>query len=103
MATDPTAMSAMTATRPPGPSLGGAAGSAGDSLEDLGVDVEVRVDRVDIVLVLQGVDELQQLRGDRLVERDADLRQLRDLGRLDADAGLLERRAHGREVGRLAE
>ena len=39
------------------------------ALEHLGVDVEVRVDRVDVVVVLEGVDEAQQLGRGLLVER----------------------------------
>src|SRR3954452_24896266 len=73
-----------------------------DALQNLGVDVEVGVDRVDVVLLLERVDEAQEPAGALLVERYAGLGLLGHLGRLDLDPRLLERLAHGGEVGRLA-
>src|SRR3954453_590902 len=101
IATEPTAIRTIVAALPKRPS--GFGSSACDALEDVGVDVEVRVDGVDIVLILQGIDELQELRRAVLVERHAGLRLLRALGGLDADAGLVERGADRGQVGRLAE
>src|SRR6476646_7463480 len=65
--------------------------SARYPLQDLGIDVEVRVHRVDVVLLLQPVDQLDQLHGAGLVQRDQGLRPLGDLGLLDLHAGRLER------------
>ena len=59
-----------------------------DALQDLRVDVEVGVDGVDVVLILERVDQPQQLAGAVLVERDARLGLLGDLGGLDLDPGL---------------
>src|SRR5437773_12534265 len=59
-----------------------------DALEDLGVDVEVRVHRVDVVIVLERLDQPHQPGRAVLVERDARLRLLGDLGGLDLDPGL---------------
>src|SRR4051794_1837195 len=73
-----------------------------DALQNLGVDVEVGVDRVDVVLLLERVDEAQEPAGALLVERYAGLGLLGHLGGLDLDPRLLERLAHGGEVGRLA-
>src|SRR5690242_6400045 len=67
--------------------------SARDPLEDLRIDVEVRVDRVDVVLLLERVDQLHQLHGAGLVQRDEGLRPLGDLRLLDLHAGLLQRGA----------
>ena len=63
-------------------------------------DVEVRVHRVDVVVVLQRVDQPHQLRRAVLVERDERLGPLGDLGVLDLDAGLVERGAHARPASR---
>ena len=52
---------------------------ARDALQDLGVDVEVRVDLVGVVEVLERVDQLHQLRRALLVERDERLGALHDL------------------------
>src|SRR5215213_9425603 len=79
-----------------------AAGLPRDALQDLGVDVEVGVDRVDVVLLLERVDEAQEPAGAVLVERHAGLGLLGHLGGLDLDPCLLERLAHGGEVRRLA-
>src|ERR1044072_9277914 len=57
--------------------------SAGDPLQDLGVDVEVRVHGVGVVLVLERVDQAHQLDGAVLVERDEALGPLRDRRLLD--------------------
>ena len=52
----------------------GASEPGGRPLEDLGVDVEVRVDRVDVVVVLERVDEAHELRGVVLLDWDARVR-----------------------------
>ena len=72
----------------------------GDALEHLGVDVEVRVHRVDVVVVLERVDEPQELaRRPRRAGRGSWLRAT------SADSisipASVERRAHGGEVARL--
>src|SRR5579863_6252833 len=72
--------------------------SADDLLEDLVGDLEVRVHRADVVVLLEGLDQAEELRGARLVEFDARRRALHDVGALDLDAPLLDRRAHRREV-----
>src|SRR5215210_682086 len=54
--------------------LGAGPPLAGDALEHVGVDVEVRVHRVDVVEVLQRLDQAHQLRRAVLVELDARLR-----------------------------
>src|SRR4051794_11051026 len=71
------------------------------ALEHVSGDVEVRVDRVDVVLILEPVDQPEQLRGAVLVERDEALGPVRDLGVLDLDAGVGQRLADGGQVGRL--
>ena len=57
------------------------------AFQNLGVDVEVRVHGVDVVLILERVDQPQQLAGAVLVERNARLRLLGDLGRLELHPG----------------
>src|SRR5438128_1039647 len=103
MAIDPIPISRMTAARNSSPAGRGCAPLAGDSFEDVRVDIEVGVDRVDVVLLLERIDQLEDLRGGFLVERDAHLGQLGDLGGLDLDAGLVEGGPDGREVGGVAE
>src|SRR3954452_19257942 len=76
---------------------------ARDPLEDIGRDVEVRVDRVHVVVALERVDEPHELRRRRLLERDPALGQLRDLGGLGLDAGLDQRFAHPRQGRRFRE
>ena len=73
----------------------------GGGLEHLLGDVEVRVDLLDVVVVLERVDQAHQLpRLALVVDRDGRLRQHRELGGLDREAGGLDRLAHGRERSR---
>ena len=75
-----------------------------DALENLGVDVEVRVDRVDVVLVLERVDQPHQLGGAVLVERRrASSAAGRPRSVSSSIPACVERGAHGGQVGRLAE
>src|SRR6478735_4319413 len=74
----------------------------GYALQNLGVDIEVGVDGVDVVLILERLDQPQELAGAVFVEGDAGLRLLGDLGRLDLDPGRLERLADGGQVGWVA-
>ena len=74
------------------------------ALHHVGADVEVRVDRVDVVVVLERVDQPQQLARAVLVERDARLGPLRDLGALDLDAGVLSAaRTAARSAGSVSD
>ena len=77
--------------------------SSPNAFEDLGVDVEVRVDLVGVVEVLERVDQLHQLGRAVLVERDKGLRTLHHLRLGDFDPRLHERGAHRGQVGRLAD
>src|SRR5207342_1476915 len=61
---------------------------------DLFGDVEVRIDGLDVVEVLEGLDQPEHLRRLAAVDRDRALRQHRELGRGDRHPRLLERPLH---------
>src|SRR3954451_9675592 len=80
---------------------GGAAPASGRRrglLEDLFRHVEVRVHRVDVVVLLERVHQPEQGRGVVLSDLDGGLRLHRELGGLNLDAGVLESRANGRQI-----
>ena len=76
-----------------------AASRGGRFLHLLVRDVEVGPDVLHVVVVLEGLHELQHLLGLGALERDGVLRVLADLGLVGLDARLLDRREH-RFVGR---
>ena len=65
--------------------------------------VEVGVDLVDVVVLFERVDQAQQVFGLAALDLDRALRLHRHVGGLDLDPGLLQRLAHGAQVGRLAD
>src|SRR5215217_7975258 len=71
------------------------------ALEDVSGDVEVRVDGVHVVLLLERVDELDQLHGAVLVERDQALWPVGDLRLLHLDPRVDQGRSDRGEIGRL--
>src|SRR5829696_625534 len=77
--------------------------SGRDALQHVGVSLEVRVDRVHVVLVVERLDQPQHLAGRVLVELDARRRAHRQLGVLDVDALALQRLAHPLQVARRGD
>jgi hypothetical protein len=75
--------------------------ASADRGHDLVADVEVGPDVLHVVGVLERLDQAEDLLGAVLVERHADRRQERRLGRVVVDAGVLQRGAHGDQVGGL--
>src|SRR6266446_10271150 len=77
---------AAVALRVPAPLRAAAGAADGAALlldlgEDLGGDVEIRRDPLDVVMVLETLHELQGLFGILIAERDEALGHLRELGR----------------------
>ncbi len=71
-----------------------------DALEDRGVDVEVGVDRDDVVVLLEPLEQAQEPRDLLLLDLDARRRAHRELRRLELDTRLLERVPHRGEIAR---
>ena len=69
-----------------------------EGCQDLVGDVEVGGDALDVVVVLEGFHELEDLPRVVLREPHRRPRDAGDLGVLDRDAGLLEGLADGRET-----
>src|SRR6185295_7724167 len=66
-------------------------------------DVEVRVDGIDVVVLLERLDQVQQGLRLALLDRHRVLRVHRDVGGDDLDAGLVERSANRGELARRGE
>src|SRR5690242_4669226 len=75
-------------------------GLTGHAFEDSLGNVEVRVDLLHVVVLLELVDQAQDLlRLVLVLDGDGRLREHRQLGRLDLEAGALDRLAHRGELG----
>src|SRR4051794_26129900 len=71
---------------------------SGDLLQNLGRDVEVRVDGLDVIVLVQGLHQAHHGTGVALAHLDDVLRLHGQLGRLDVHIGGLEGSAHRGEI-----